>query len=127
MPTKKKRIGFIPREDVMKIIDKLSFENNLSNSKIISLLVEEALTNRGIYNINIDKEKQFLIRNIKDKFSNKSKEDNDPLQINQIDKNKNYSKEYFNNMSYNEKFELQTYEKFLMFLKFQEMISIYEK
>ena len=127
MPTKKKRIGFIPREDVMKIIDKLSFENNLSNSKIISLLVEEALSNRGIYNINIDKEKQFLIRNIKDKFSNKSKEDNDPLQINQIDKNKNYSKEYFNNMSYNEKFELQTYEKFLMFLKFQEMISIYEK
>ena len=50
MPTKKKRVGFIPREDVMKIIDKLSIENNLSNSKIISILVEEALSLRGIFN-----------------------------------------------------------------------------
>ena len=50
MPTKKKRIGFIPREDVMRIIEKLSTENNLSNSKIISILVEEALSIRGIFN-----------------------------------------------------------------------------
>ena len=50
MPTKKKRVGFIPREDVMKIIDKLSIENNLSNSKIISILVEEALSIRVIFN-----------------------------------------------------------------------------
>ena len=52
MPTKKKRVGFIPREDVMRIIDKLSIENNLSNSKIISILVEEALSIRGIFNKN---------------------------------------------------------------------------
>ena len=50
MPTKKKRVGFIPRADVMRIIDKLSIENNLSNSKIISILVEEALSMRGIFN-----------------------------------------------------------------------------
>ena len=50
MPTKKKRVGFIPREDVMIIIDKLSIENNLSNSKIISILVEEALSIRGMFN-----------------------------------------------------------------------------
>ena len=50
MPTKKKRVGFIPREDVMRIIDRLSIENNLSNSKIISILVEEALSIRGIFN-----------------------------------------------------------------------------
>ena len=50
MPTKKKRVGFIPREDVMRIIDELSIENNLSNSKIISILVEEALSIRGIFN-----------------------------------------------------------------------------
>ena len=52
MPTKKKRVGFIPREDVMRIIEKLSIENNLSNSKIISILVEEALSIRGIFNKN---------------------------------------------------------------------------
>ena len=50
MPTKKKRVGFIPREDVMRVIDKLSIENNLSYSKIISILVEEALSIRGIFN-----------------------------------------------------------------------------
>ena len=50
MPTKKKRVGFIPREEVMKIINELSMENNLSNSKIISILVEEALSVRGIFN-----------------------------------------------------------------------------
>ena len=50
MPTKKKRVGFIPREDVMRIIQKLSTENNLSNSKIISILVEDALSIRGIFN-----------------------------------------------------------------------------
>ena len=50
MPTKKKRVGFIPREYVMRIIEKLSTENNLSNSKIISILVEEALSIRGIFN-----------------------------------------------------------------------------
>ena len=38
MPTKKKRVGFIPRDDVMRIIDELSIENNLSNSKIIKVL-----------------------------------------------------------------------------------------
>ena len=50
MPTKKKRVGFIPREEVLRIIEKLSIENNLSNSKIIGILVEEALYERGIFN-----------------------------------------------------------------------------
>ena len=63
MPTKKKRVGFIPREDVMKIIDKLSIENNLSNSKIISLLVEEALSIRGIFNKKNGKATQSYIIN----------------------------------------------------------------
>ena len=60
MPTKKKRVGFIPREDVMRIIDKLSIENNLSNSKIISILVEEALSIRGIFNKNNGKATQLF-------------------------------------------------------------------
>ena len=51
MPTKKRRVGFIPRSKVLEIIDKLSFESNLSNSKIISILVEEALFKRGILNL----------------------------------------------------------------------------
>ena len=57
MPTKKKRVGFIPRDIVMKTIEKLSFANNLSYSKIISLLVEEALSSRGLLNIESGNEK----------------------------------------------------------------------
>ena len=64
MPTKKKRVGFIPREDVMRIIDKLSLENNLSNSKIISILVEEALSIRGIFNKKIGKVTQSYNQSI---------------------------------------------------------------
>ena len=52
MPTKKRRVGFIPRSDVLDLINKLSFESNLSISKIINILVEEALYKRGIFNIN---------------------------------------------------------------------------
>ena len=85
MPTKKKRVGFIPREDVMRIIDKLSVENNLSNSKIINILVEEALSIRGVLN----------------------KKNGKKTQSNQ------------------EAFDLQTYKKFLSFLKFQEMMDKY--
>ena len=51
MPTKKRRVGFIPRRDVLYLINKLSFEINLSISKIINILVEEALYKRGIFNI----------------------------------------------------------------------------
>ena len=63
MPTKKKRVGFIPREDVMGIIEKLSTENNLSNSKIISILVEEALSIRGIFNKKNGKATQSYLLN----------------------------------------------------------------
>ena len=130
MPTKKKRVGFIPREDVMRIIDKLSIENNLSNSKIISILVEEALSIRGIFNKKNGKETQSLQRNY------------DPLQnlpdnsVDFIDNAKHSidtnlgnhfipSKSTHLNEENQESFDLQTYKKFLSFLKFQEMMDKY--
>ena len=123
MPTKKKRVGFIPRDDVMRIINNLSIENNLSNSKIISILVEEALSIRGIFNKKIGRVTQ----------SYKENYDNSP---NFID-NENFSMDtklgnHFNpgksthlNKSNQEAFDLQTYQKFILFLKFQEMMDKY--
>ena len=98
MPTKKKRIGFIPREDVMKIINKLSIETNLSNAKIISILVEEALYSRGLFTKKNGKAHQSYLR---------IKDDSDDISEEHID--------------------LQTYKKFLSFLKFQEMMEEYNK
>ena len=98
MPTKKKRVGFIPREDVMKIIDKLSNENNLSNSKIISILVEEALSKRGILN----KKNGKVIKSFLKIEGNSGELSEEPI-------------------------DMQTYKKFISFLKFQEMMEEYNK
>ena len=130
MPTKKKRVGFIPREDVMRIIDKLSIENNLSNSKIISILVEEALSIRGIFNKKNLKvtqsyqENNHLLQNLSynpDDFKYKSK----PSIDTKLGNNFNHSKSTHLNEANQEAFDLQTYKKFLSFLKFQEMMEKY--
>ena len=48
MPSQRKRIGFLPSEEVHEIIDKLCRANDFSQSKITGLLVEEALRSRGV-------------------------------------------------------------------------------
>ena len=50
MPSPRKRIGFLPSEEVHKIIEKLCTTNEFSQSKVTGLLVEEALRSRGILN-----------------------------------------------------------------------------
>ena len=131
MPTKKKRIGFIPREDVMRIIDKLSIENNLSNSKIISILVEEALSIRGIFNKNNGKANPLFqmpetnsqnLPDISSDFIDKPEPSIDTKLVNHV----NPSNSTYLNAVNNEAFDLKTYKKFLSFLKFQEMTEKYD-
>ena len=50
MPSHRKRIGFLPSQEVHDIIDKLCRANELSQSKVTGLLVEEALRSRGALN-----------------------------------------------------------------------------
>ena len=50
MPSPRKRIGFLPSEEVHEIIEKLCTANDFSQSKITGLLVEEALRSRGMLN-----------------------------------------------------------------------------
>ena len=130
MPTKKKRIGFIPRDDVMRIIDELSIENNLSNSKIISILVEEALSIRGIFNKKNGKAIQSHQMNYNDK---KDLSDNSGDFIynakrsidNNLGNNLIPSKSTHLSEENQKTLDLQTYKKFLSFLKFQEMMDKY--
>jgi len=130
MPTKKKRVGFIPREDVMRIIDKLSIENNLSNSKIISILVEEALSLRGIFNKENGKVTQSyqLTNYLSQKFTDNSGDLIDNAKPSIDTKLGNHfisSKSTDLNTENHEALDLQTYKKFLSFLKFQEMMDKY--
>ena len=116
MPTKKRRVGFIPRSDVLDLINKLSFESNLSISKIINILVEEALYKRGIFNI-----KNGKVLN----YENKIKFDNEnPIKIKNDDKDIsneiNNSENQHVKATSNEFIDKEIYEKFLMFLQFQE-------
>jgi len=50
MPSPRKRIGFLPSEEVHEIIEKLCAANKFSQSKVTGLLVEEALRSRGVLN-----------------------------------------------------------------------------
>ena len=128
MPTKKKRVGFIPREDVMRIIDNLSIENNLSNSKIISILVEEALSIRGIFNKQNGKVNESYYYSL-EKFPNNSVDYINNAKPSMDTKLGNHfipSRSTHLNEENQETFDLQTYKKFLSFLKFQEMMDKYK-
>ena len=130
MPTKKKRVGFIPREDVMRIIDNLSIENNLSNSKIINILVEEALSIRGIFNkkngkvINSYQSNNNCLQNLSDNSGDLTDNAKFSVETN-LENHINPGKSNYLNEPYQEAFDLQTYKRFLSFLKFQEMMDKY--
>ena len=62
MESKVKRIGYLPRKRVLEIIDEISKSESISRSKVVGILVEEALDARGIANFgysNISKPDNF--------------------------------------------------------------------
>ena len=116
MPTKKRRIGFIPRFDVLKVIDKISEEEKLSNSKVVNILIEEALYARGL----IEKiEKRNLTGDYKEFVFN----------INYLEKIF-YEEDFkFNNkkeVSNEYKNDKRIYKRFIQFLHFKKMMNIFD-
>jgi len=68
MENKVKRIGYLPRKRVLEIIDEISKSESISRSKVVGLLVEEALDARGIANFgysNITKTNIYKSNNYK--------------------------------------------------------------
>ena len=122
MPTKKRRVGFIPRSDVLDLINKLSFESNLSISKIINILVEEALYKRGIFNIKNGKlfnNKYKIDLNTENRITIKN-DDND--HSNELNNFKNIENQQIKEGG-DEVIDKEIYAKFLMFLQFQEKMK----
>ena len=69
MDNKVKRIGYLPRKRVLEIIDEISNSESISRSKVVGILVEEALDARGIANFgysNITNSKIYKSNNYKD-------------------------------------------------------------
>ena len=90
MPSQRKRIGFLPRSEVQSIIDQICKNNKLSQSKVTGILVEEALSSRGVLNNSINKvplnfdnnnSKTFLITN--ENYNNETHKENDNLNLNE--------------------------------------------
>ena len=68
MENKVKRIGYLPRKRVLEIIDEISKSESISRSKVVGILVEEALDARGIANFgygNISKSNLYKSDNYK--------------------------------------------------------------
>ena len=69
MEKKVKRIGYLPRKRVLEIIDEISKSESISRSKVVGILVEEALDARGIANFgygNINKSELYKSNIYKD-------------------------------------------------------------
>ena len=69
MENKVKRIGYLPRKRVLEIIDEISRSESISRSKVVGILVEEALDARGIANFgfsNINKSNLYKSNNYRD-------------------------------------------------------------
>ena len=69
MENKVKRIGYLPRKRVLEIIDEISKSESISRSKVVGILVEEALDARGIANFgfgNVNKSNLYQTDNFKD-------------------------------------------------------------
>ena len=70
MDNKVKRIGYLPRKRVLEIIDEISKSESISRSKVVGILVEEALDARGIANFgysNVNKSNLYKSDNYKER------------------------------------------------------------
>ena len=90
MPSPRKRIGFLPSEEVHEIIEKLCKANKFSQSKVTGLLVEEALRSRGVLNVSFSQHQNrkgdiinFSLNQQKFSENNKS-----PLNVDEYEVNK---------------------------------------
>ena len=82
MPSHRKRIGFLPREGVHIIIEKLSTEYNYSQSKVTGILVEEALRSRGFLNSSFSNKNTLIDELLKNSKNNKLSYNYDNSNIN---------------------------------------------
>ena len=109
MPTARKRIGFLPSTDIQNIINKICMENNLSQSKVTGILVEEALIARKLLSL-----KKIEVRNKEILKDNKKR-----YKINKsVDSlsDENYKDDIINDKEYKLIKEYLNYKNFKMIL-----------
>ena len=114
MPSQRKRIGYLPSEEVHQIIDKLCRANEFSQSKVTGLLVEEALRSRG-----------ELCKNFSSKTIYKSKYANSYFEEEQLSKNNN-SPDFNDDYTVNKKTfsdDIKMMQEFIEFKYFKKVMK----
>ena len=129
MPSNRKRIGFLPSEEVHHLIEKICIENNCSQSKVTGILVEEALRARGVYTL---QETNDLIKS--SSYNNPTYMNNSSFKYSDLDElisdqgityntrtNKHKSDNFLSEDK--EAYNKDLFEKFKQFILFQKMIE----
>ena len=127
MPSIRKRIGYLPSINAQKTISKIANKENLSQSKVVGILVEEALKARSGFELQSSND---LIK--KNHYRKENHLDNSSINHNDIDelisdKGITYNKKKYNynselNLSeHMEDFNEELFEQFKQFILFQKM------
>ena len=129
MPSIRKRIGYLPSLNIKSIITKIAKEEKLSQSKVVGILVEEALKARGIFDLH--ENNNLMSKRLHSKgFSmhNSSIKHNDLDELisdKGITYNKKESNQKTDNFLYESKelYNEDLFEQFKDFILFQKMIK----
>ncbi len=129
MPSIRKRIGYLPSLNIHAIINKIAKKEQLSQSKVVGILVEEALIARGVLglqNTNDSPEQSIYKKEYKLRKSLSNYNDLDELIS---DKGITYNTNKYNSTSEEfltnerEAFNKDLFEQFKQFMLFQRIIK----
>ncbi len=129
MPSIRKRIGYLPSINAQETITKIAKKEKLSQSRVVGILVEEALLARGGFD---PKNSYDLIRkktNVKENNIDNSSLNHNDLDELISDKGITYNKNMYHynkevNLSKpNEKYNEELFEQFKQFILFQKMMK----
>tara|TARA_B100000900_G_scaffold364822_1_gene339678 strand:- start:141 stop:533 length:393 start_codon:yes stop_codon:yes gene_type:complete len=127
MPTRKRRVGFIPSNNVLKIIDKISEQEHLSNSKVVNLLIEEAIELRGLFDKKVFSKKSeekfynYLIKEYRALKKILNEVDSESYKINKESSFENNNDDFLISNKSNE-----MHKRFIQFLQFKKIMNIFD-
>ena len=129
MPSRRKRIGYLPSINIQEIITNIANKEKLSQSKVVGMLVEEALISRGLWG---SPNTNNLINKIS--INSENKMNNLSYKYNELDElisdqgiiynTKKYANKTDNSSSVNEEdYNEDLFEQFKQFILFKKMID----
>ena len=129
MPSTRKRIGYLPSINIKEIISNIANKEKLSQSKVVGILVEEALIARGLW----DRQNSNNLTK-KSSLNNETKMNNLYSKYNDLDElisdkgiiynTKRYTIKSDNSSSINEEdYNEDLFKQFKQFILFKKMID----